>query len=225
MKNSKKILIAVTGAAILVAGIVCKQEFFLMIPLFISLFVMGFQSEANRVGALCGAINSLIYTVAYIYMGVYASAASAFLFSFPVQLMTFFRWKKNAYKKTAVFRRMSNKMRIICSVALLIAWAVLAAVFMHLDYEYAVLDSISFILGFVVPVLTMFAFVEYTYLWIVTAVVTLLLSVQMVIVDYKQTTYLIYAVYCFYCIICAFISVRKFYKEQTMNSETVENVQ
>ena len=225
MKNSKKILIAVTGAAILVAGIVCKQEFFLMIPLFISLFVMGFQSEANRVGALCGAINSLIYTVAYIYMGVYASAASAFLFSFPVQLMTFFRWKKNAYKKTVVFRRMSNKMRLICSSGLLIAWAVLAAVFMHLDYEYAVLDSISFILGFVVPVLTMFAFVEYTYLWIVTAVVTLLLSVQMVIVDYKQTTYLIYAVYCFYCIICAFISVRKFYKEQTRAAETVEKVQ
>lgn len=225
MKKSKKILIAVTGAAILVAGIVCRQEFFLMIPLFISLFVMGFQSEANRVGALCGAVNSLIYTAAYVYMGVYASAASALLFSFPVQLMTFFRWKKNAYKKTAVFRRMSNKMRILLSAVLLALWAVLAAVFVHLDYEYAVLDSISFILGFVVPVLTMFAFVEYTYLWLVTAVVTLLLSVQMVIVDYKQTTYLIYAVYCFYCIICAFISVRKFYKEQTTDTETVENVQ
>ena len=222
MKNSKKILIAVTGAAILVAGIVCKQEFFLMIPLFISLFVMGFQSEANRVGALCGAVNSLIYTGAYIYMGVYASAASAFLFSFPVQLMTFFRWKKNAYKKTVVFRRMSNKMRVMLSAALLALWAGLAAVFMHLDYEYAVLDSISFILGFVVPVLTMLAYVEYTYLWIVTAAVTLLLSVQMVMVDYKQTTYLIYAVYCFYCIICAFINVRKFYKEQTTSVETVE---
>lgn len=218
MKNSKKILIAVTGTAILVAGIICKQEFFLMIPLFISLFVMGFQSEANRVGALCGAVNSLIYTGAYIYMGVYASAASAFLFSFPVQLMTFFRWKKNAYKKTVVFKAMSNKMRIILFLCLLAAWGVLAAVFAHLKYEYAVLDSISFILGFVVPVLTMLAFVEYTYLWIVTAVVTLLLSVQMVIVDYRQTTYLIYAVYCFFCIISAFINVRKFYKEQTAAS-------
>ncbi len=214
MKNSKKILIAVTGAAILIAGIICKQEFFLMIPLFISLFVMGFQSEANRVGALCGAINSLIYTGAYIYMGVYASAASSFLFSFPVQLMTFFRWKKNAYKKTVVFKRMTNKMRIILSLALLAVWGILAGVFVHLKYEYAVLDSISFLLGFVVPVLTMLAYIEYTYLWIVTAVVTLLLSVQMVIVDYKQTTYLIYAVYCFFCIISAFINVRKFYKEQ-----------
>lgn len=225
MKTGKKILIGITGAAILVAGLVCRQEFFLMIPLFISLFVMGFQSEANRVGALCGAVNSLIYTGAYIYMGVYASAASALLFSFPVQLMTFFRWKKNAYKKTAVFKRMSNKMRIVLSAVLLVLWTVLAVLFIHLDYEYAVLDSISFILGFVVPVLTMLAYIEYTYLWIVTAVVTLLLSVQMVIVDYKQTTYLIYAVYCFYCIVSAFINVRKFYKEQREKTEAVENTQ
>lgn len=225
MKTGKKILIGITGAAILVAGLVCRQEFFLMIPLFISLFVMGFQSEANRVGALCGAVNSLIYTGAYIYMGVYASAASALLFSFPVQLMTFFRWKKNAYKKTVVFKRMSNKMRIVLSAVLLVLWTVLAVLFIHLDYEYAVLDSISFILGFVVPVLTMLAYIEYTYLWIVTAVVTLLLSVQMVIVDYKQTTYLIYAVYCFYCIVSAFINVRKFYKEQREMTEAVENTQ
>ena len=139
--------------------------------------------------------------------------------------MTFIRWKKNAYKKTAVFKRMSNKMRIVLSAVLLVLWTVLAVLFIHLDYEYAVLDSISFILGFVVPVLTMLAYIEYTYLWIVTAVVTLLLSVQMVIVDYKQTTYLIYAVYCFYCIVSAFINVRKFYKEQREMTEAVEITQ
>ena len=211
MKNSKKIIIIITGIAILVAGILCKQEFFLMIPLFISLFVMGFQSEANRLGALAGAINSLIYTAAYIYMGVYASAASAVLFSFPIQLMTFFRWKKKAYKKTVVFRRMSTKMRLLCAFGFIALWTALAIAFVKLDYEYAILDSGSFLMGFITPVLTM---IEYTYLWLVSAVVGLLLSVQMVVNDYKETTYLIYSVYCFYCIICAFINVRKFYNEQ-----------
>lgn len=215
MKDKKKIIIiAVTGIAILVAGILCKQHFLLMVPLFISLFVMAFQSEANRFGALAGAINSLIYTAAYIYMGVYASAASAVLFSFPMQLMTFFNWRKNAYKSTVVFKSMSKKMRILSFSGFLILWAVLAAVFIHLDYEYAVLDSGSFLLGFIVPVLTMLAYIEYTYLWLVQAVLSTLLSVQMVIVDYRQTTYLIYSIYCFYCIICAFINVRRFYKEQ-----------
>jgi hypothetical protein len=36
----------------------------------------------------------------------------------------------------------------------------------------------------------------------------------MVINDYKQTTYLIYGIYALYCVIGAFITVRKFYKEQ-----------
>ncbi len=213
-KHIKIIIIAVTGIAILAAGILCKQEFFLMIPLFVSLFVMSFQSEANRLGPLMGGLNSLIYTAAYLYMGVYASAASAFLFSFPIQMLTFFRWRKNAYKKTVVFRRMTNKMRVLCCVGFMALWAVMAAVFVHFEYEYAVLDSATFLLGFIVPILTMLAYVEYTYLWIVQAVIGLLLNVQMVMVDYRQTTYLIYGIYSVYCVICAFINVHKYYKEQ-----------
>ncbi len=214
MKKSKKIIILLTGIAILVAGIVCKQEWFLMIPLFVSLFVMAFQSDANRLGALAGALNSIIYTAAYVYMGVYASAASAFLFSFPIQLCTFFSWKNKAYKNTVVFKKMTAKQRTIFIASVVILWVVLAEVFIHLKYEYAVLDSITFLLGFIVPVLTMLTYIEYTYLWIVQAFIGLLLNVQMVVNDYKQTTYLIYGVYALYCVICAFINVRKFYKEQ-----------
>ena len=215
LKDKKRIIIIViTGILILAAGIYCKQQFFLMIPLFISLFVMAFQSEANRIGALMGAINSLIYTAAYIYMGVYASAASSFLFSFPIQLMTFFSWKKNAYKNTAIFKSMTKKTRILLSSLLVVVWIAMICIFKSLDYEYALLDSISFLLGFVTPVLTMLAYIEYTYLWIIQGVVGIFLSVQMTIVDYRQLTYLIYSVYCCYCVILAFISVRKFYKEQ-----------
>ncbi len=214
MKLYKKILILITGVAILVAGVLCKQKFFLMIPLFNSLFIMAFQSEANRFASLGGAINAVIYTVCYIYMGVYGSAASAFLFSFPIQLMTFFRWRKRAYKSTVVFKKMSNKMRAAFFVGVAAMWVLLAYIFYRLEYEYAVLDSITFLFGFIVPILTMLAYIEYTYLWIVQAVVGLFLNIQMVVVDYSQTTYLIYGVYALYCVIGAFITVQKFYKEQ-----------
>lgn len=214
MKLYKKIIIVVTGIAILVTGIICKQEFFLMIPLFISLFVMAFQSEANRLGPLMGAVNSLIYTGCYIYMGVYLSAVQALLLSFPLQLITFFRWKKNAYKKTAVFKKMSTKMRVGFLICVLALWSALAAGCYYFKYEYALLDSILFLLGVIVQILTMLAYIEYTYLWIVQAVIGLFLNVQMVIVDTKETTYLIYGVYALYCVIGAFSSVQKFYKEQ-----------
>jgi nicotinamide riboside transporter PnuC len=214
MKKSKVIIIVITGIAILTTGILTKQNFFLMVPLFISLFVMSFQSEANRYGSLMGAINSLIYTAAYTYMGVYGSAASALLLSFPMQLMTFFNWKKHAYKKTVVFKQMSNKMRVTSTVGVLALWAVTALILYKLKYEYAIFDSILFLLGIIVSVLTMLAYIEYTYLWIVQAVVGLFLNVQMIINDYSQATYFVYGIYALYCVICAFINVRKFYKEQ-----------
>lgn len=221
MKDKKKaIIIIITGLAILVAGIVCKQNFLLMVPLFISLFVMAFQSEANRIGVLLGAMNALIYTGTYTYMGVYGSAASALLLSFPLQLITFFNWKKHAYKKTVVFKKMSSKIRVLLSVAGLLVWGVSAYVFIRMEYEYAIFDSLLFILGFVVPVLTALAYIEYTYLWIVQAVVGLFLNAQMVSNDYSQVTYLIYGVYALYCVILAYKNVHGFYREQQSSTAT-----
>lgn len=215
MINKKKLVIIIlTAVVILATGIITKQPFFLMIPLFVSLFVMTFQSEANRIGALIGAINAVIYTFTYLYMGVYASAASGLLFSFPVQLITFFNWKKKAYKKTVVFKRMTNKVRILFFSGIGVLWAVLAVVFYYMQYEYAVFDSLLFLLGFIVPVLTALAFVEYTYLWIVQAVFGLFLNVQMVMNDTSQATYLVYGFFALYCVILAYINVQKFYKEQ-----------
>jgi nicotinamide riboside transporter PnuC len=152
-------------------------------------------------------------------MGVYASAASAILFSFPIQLMTFSRWKKNAYKKTktVVFRKMTTKMRIVWSGLFLVAWGIIAIIFMNFDYEYAILDSCTLLFGFVIPVLTMLAYIEYTYLWIVQCVLGVFLNIQMVVNDPKETTYLIYGVYALICVIGAFINVQKFYKEQQKN--------
>lgn len=119
---------------------------------------------------------------------------------------------------------MTTKMRIAWSGAFLIVLVVMAAVFMHLDYEYAILDSCTFLFGFVTPVLTMLAYIEYTYLWIIQCVVGVFLNIQMVANDYKETTYLIYGVYALYCVIGAFINVQKFYKEQQEITEKIQEV-
>ncbi len=223
MNTSKKIIISLTGIAILITGIVCKQNFFLMVPLFVSLFVMAFQSDANRYGLLAGAINAVFYTFAYVCMGVYGSAASAFLFSFPIQLYSFFRWGKNAYKKTVIFKKMTHKQRVIFITGVIVLWIILAIIFTKLNYKYAILDSITFLLGFTVPILTMLAYIEYTYLWIVQAIIGLFLNIQMMINDPSQTTYFVYGIYALYCVIYAFINVQKFYKEQQLAKTNQNN--
>lgn len=185
-----------------------------MIPLFISLFIMAYQAEANRYSMLAGSLNSLLYTAAYLYMGGYGSAASAFLFSFPIQLWTFFSWQKRSYKKTVVFKKMSSKARGIMIIAFIAIWASMAIVFTKMNYTYAILDSVSFILGFISPALRALAYVEYTYLDAFGIITGLLLTVQVTVNDIGQMTYLIYGIYTSYLSIVTFINVRKFYKEQ-----------
>jgi hypothetical protein len=93
----------------------------------------------------------------------------------------------------------------------------------YFKYEYAIFDTITFLLSLAVSILTMLAFIEYTYLWIVQAVTGLIVNVQMVVNDPKETTYLIYGVYALYCVIMAFINVQKFYKEQQTEKQMVES--
>ena len=67
----------------------------------------------------------------------------------------------------------------------------------------------------------MLAYIEYTYLWIVSAFTGLIVNIQMVINNPKEITYLIYGVYALYCVIMAFINVQKFYKEQQNEKQMV----
>ena len=101
-------------------------------------------------------------------------------------------------------------------------WLAVAVIFYYKQYEYALFDSLLFLLGFIVPVLTAAAYIEYTYLWIVQAVVGLFLNVQMAMNDISQATYLVYGFFALYCVILAFVNVQKFYAEQQQVTEKKE---
>ena len=61
--SADNIILAVTYVSILITGIIFKQPFYRILPLFISGIVMFLQSYANRYGYLLGGINAVIYTV------------------------------------------------------------------------------------------------------------------------------------------------------------------
>ena len=215
MKDKKKIIIiSVMAVVIITSAIICRTHPFNILPLMISLFVMVFQSEANRYAVLAGSLNSLIYAAVYLNFGIYGSVLQAALFSFPIQLITFIRWNKNAYKHTVMFKKMSVKGKAFLYGGVAAAWIAMCIVLNAANYEFAVLDSGSTLLGFVIPFFTMLAYVEYTYLWLVQGVFVILLNIQLVMSDYSKTPYLLYSIYSAYCIVMAFINVHKFYKEQ-----------
>ena len=111
MKTKKELIIPIlmgcTAVLITAAGLYYRQKFLLIIPLYFSLIIGLLQSRVNRFASLIGSANSILYGVVYIYYNIYGSALSAFLFSCPIQLLTFIRWNKNKSGESTKLRRMT----------------------------------------------------------------------------------------------------------------------
>ena len=212
--TAKNIIIAVTFCLILVSGILTRQNPLFMIPLFVSLGVMALQADVNRTAYLIGGINACIYGIVYICMGLYASAASALLFFSPLQLVTFLNWKRKAYGKATIFKKLTVKARIILASCAVLGFFIQQFVLTQLGSDYAILDNIASLVGIASSILSLLGYIEYIYLQILGTVLTIALNVQVTMTNPAHSTYLIYSLYCIYCLVLAFSNVRKLYKEQ-----------
>lgn len=207
-------LMACTAIFITVTGIYFHQSFLRILPLYISLVVGMLQSRINRYANLVGSLNSLLYGVVYFYYGLYGSLFSAVLFSFPIQLLTFIRWNKNKWKHSTVLKKLTVKQRVLLSVGFVAALIAMWIVLPLIGSQYVFLDSLTNLLGIVIYFLTMFAFVEYTFLMLVNGVIGIALYVTMLGNTPEMTTYLIYSVYSFICIFIAYFQAKKLYDSQ-----------
>lgn len=199
---------------IAVSSVLTKQKFIIILPVFISLFINALQADANRYAYLVGSFNSLIYMGVSLYMGLYASAASNLLFSFPVQLLTFIRWSKNSYGNSTKFKKLSFHFRIGLCAMLVICFLLMIIILSKTGASYVLMDSAATLMSSVTFFLTMFAYVEYTYTWLISAVLQVALNIQVMLDNPSYVTYVIHSVYSTYCIVLAFINVRRLYNEQ-----------
>ena len=221
MSNKKKAILfeylpmALTGIIILVCAIVFKQMFIKVLPLFFSLLIMLFNSRANRIGFLLGAINSCIYIIGYLMEGVYGTVAST-VFGIVIMLISYFRWKNNAYGKATIFRRFSVQDRVILALVLFVGWMATSFILSKMGGTATVIDGLTMVLGFATNILTIVAYVEAPFLNIISGICQFALWVQIVFINgnYAAITYLVYNVYCTYMIVRTFVRWRKLYKEQ-----------
>jgi len=219
--NRKNLCLAcITCAAITVAGLYYQQEIIRILPLYVSLVIGFLQAGANRYASLLGGFNSLLYAVVYFQLGLYASAGYALLFSCPVQLVTFARWSRNAYQHSTQFRKLSGRQRIWISAAFLVCFTALYAILSVLGSEYQFLDNISSLLGILISLLTMLAFIEYTWLMLPSGIISIFLNLATMKTHPDQMTYLIFSIYSMICVTRGFFSVRKLYAEQMHQSDS-----
>ena len=220
MKLLYRIIILLTvGGAVLTAGILTEERIITMLPLFASLFIMMYQSEANRFAYLGGGLNCILYGVVYLYVGLYASAVSTLLISMPLQIFTFLRWSKRPSGKSTVFRKLSPKQILFVVVCYAVAWVVCYFALDKSGAGYIALDNTATLLGILVSILTALAYIEYTYLWVVSALLGLGLSVAVMIDNPGYVTHVIYGVYSCVCVLIAARNVHRIYKAQLSTSE------
>ena len=216
--NRKKLYVGLFMLILIVSvSIAVKQPPFMTLPLTVSIFIMLLQTSVNRYAFLIGGLNSIIYAIVYMCMGVYASAWFALLFSCPLQIMTFLNWKKNAYKNSTVLKSLSTKARIILSIATAICLVVVFLILYKNGNTYAILDSMSSVLGVLVTFLSLLAYKEYPFVNLISGIIAIFLNTQICINDFSYLPYLIYSIYSFICIAITALSTHKLYKVQNEN--------
>lgn len=208
------VLIGVTFVGITVTGIVYGQSPLRILPLYISLAVGLLQAGANRYASLLGGINSILYTIVYFLLGLYASAWYALFFSCPIQIATFIRWSRHTYGQSTVFRKMTGKQRLFTVVLCAVSFGGMYVILRALGSSYQLLDITTSILGILISILTMLAYVEYSWLMLPSGIISIFLHIQMM-ADYPaQITYLVFSLYSMICVTRGFFRVRKLYAEQ-----------
>lgn len=211
-------LMVCTAVLITVSSVITDQSFLRVMPLYVSLFIALLQSRVNRFASLLGSINSIVYGVVYVHYCLYGSALSAFLFSCPIQMLTFIRWNKNKRGNSTLLRKMSWGKRGLMALGFCVALAAMWILLPMAGAKYVFLDSVSTLFGIIIYFLTMFAFVEYTVLMIINGLIGIFLNVAMVNDSPEIWPFLIFSVYSWICISFAFFEARRLYSAQQIES-------
>lgn len=206
-------------ALILWGGITFKQEFYQILPLFVSLLIGVLQSKANRYAPLLGGLNCLLYTAVYVALGLYATAANTLLISCPLQIATFIRWNKRPYKQSTQFRSLSAGQWCIVAVIFVGYYLVQHFLLSAANSNFRILDNLSAVFSLFTAILPLLSFREYSWFMLGFSVTNIALQVSMLATVPSQITYVVYACHCFICMILQLISVNKLYKEQRAEKE------
>lgn len=221
MKNKYTyFLMTVTFMLITFFGIKYSQSILKIIPLYISIVVMLLQLRVNRYAFLLGGINSVLYAAVYFYYALYGSAFYAITVSFLMQIATFINWGRHSYKKTAtVFKTMGIKKFTLFSAGFFVIWLICYMIFKRLGSSHTLLDNTVMLLGIVTTLLTMFSYVEWTYLQNLNCIINVILYATMLKENPEMSTYLVSMVYSLLCANMALFNVRKMYNEQRSSAK------
>ena len=187
----------IIGVMIIVFSIINKQSPIATLPTLITLIVLIMSVRANRYAFLVGAGNCVLYTVAYLIEGVYFSAANAFLVSMPIQIFSFFVWRRHKTDNTRSELIKMKWWQLLLSVAAVFpAWAICYfGISGLLGGTEPLLDSFTLVLGILISVLIAFRYIEGQYFNFISCLIGLVMWISICIESPNNINYLIIACY------------------------------
>lgn len=206
---------AITAIGITVTGIVFKQAFFRMLPLYVSLFISLLQTRVSRYAPLIGGINSILYAMVFLHYDLFGNAVYAVAFSCPVQILTFLRWSRNKWKDSTLLKKMNTGQRWLTVLAFALVWSAVLSVLHFSGSDYAVFDTTTSLLGILISILTMLAYIEYASLMVISGIASIGLYVGMIADGtLEQMPYLVYSIYSFVCICFTVCQAKRLFSMQ-----------
>ena len=230
IKNKEKALdialVGTTAILITICSLIFREDVFVVIPLYVSLFVWFLQSKANKFAFLLGGLNSILYAAVELFNGLYASAVSSIFISCTLQIVTFINWNRRSYgKNSTIFKRLSPKGILLTASASVVAWCFMYFILSFFKSGYMLFDNTRTLLGITYTILCALSYIEYAYLQQVNLIISLVLYGMMFAEKPIMITHFIFSIYAFICAIRSFIKMKKLYKEQQSIKGEAENVQ
>lgn len=219
--NHKKIWlewvpIGICAIAILTCAFVFKQKWYKVLPTLNTLIILLLSARVDRRSFLIGGLNAAFYGIGFFTEGLYFSVINCLLVSMPLQLFSFFNWKKHADGNSAKLRTLGwrGEAVVISSTVVgcqLCYWLLLP--FFEGGQQQVMLDIFLFVIGLVITVLALLRYVETPYYNLISAIANVVMWVSICTGNIANINYLIMAAYSLFRVAQSAITWTKQYKK------------
>lgn len=219
--NRKKIWlewvpIGICAVAILVCAFVFKQKWYKVLPTLNTLIILLLSARVDRRSFLIGGLNAAFYGIGFFSEGLYFSVINCLLVSMPLQLFSFFNWKKHADGNSTKLRTLGWKGEAVVISSTVVGcqlcyWLLLP--FFGGGQQQAALDIFLFVIGLVITVLALLRYVETPYYNLISSTANLIMWALICVENIADLNYLIMAAYSLFRVLQSAITWTKQYRK------------
>ena len=186
-----------TAGLIITFAILREQSFLMTLPTLVTLIVQLLLVRANRVAFLIGGANSLLYGISFYCESLYFSVFKAVAITAPIQFFSYFNWKRKSREGKSCIRVLSMPMRLVIIGAIVAVWLLCFRFLGQIisSGRFIGADSLVFVIGVAVPILSAFGYADAQYLNIAACAVSLGMWVAITVEEPQNINFAFIAAY------------------------------